>query len=430
MVIGIASLDSPAYTPIGRPVKQAGEGSKLISRWSRASSSRGVRKVGKVRTSDARGASMITIEGVASFLLDRALVPPSWIIDGDLIIRSEARRNRNLRVDGPAGTGLFIKQWDDPASGGRQTLHREAAFIRYCRDEPAAAPVAGILPHLIAVDDERTVLIYELIEGAVSLQSQMGGKDSPSRDIETARAMGRALGTVHRIFGKIDRDNDPRLTFLPRAQPWVLKIHKPGPEMLSDIGPAHYEILRILQRPESFGERLELLGTRWKPGTVIHGDVRFDNVLVRPSRMLEGPNSLELRIADWEMVQIGDPAWDVASALQGFLFDWVSSMPLTDELSAEEMVARAPVHLDAVRKAARALWAGYREGSEIGPTEARSLLPRAVAFSAARLIQSAFEAAVGASRLPGRAVMLMQIGANLLAEPERGQVQLYGIPSA
>jgi hypothetical protein len=56
------------------------------------------------------------------------------------------------------------------------------------------------------------------------------------------------------------------------------------------------------------------------------------------------------------------------------------------------------------------------------------LLMRAVAFSAARIIQSAYEISFGSDSLRGRPVVLLQIAANLLAEPERGQIELYGIP--
>ena len=138
----------------------------------------------------------------------------------------------------------------------------------------------------------------------------------------------------------------------------------------------------------------------------------------------------ELWIVNWELVAIGDPAWDLAGALQDFLSVWVASMPLSDELTAEQMIAQASVPLGTVRDAVRALWSGYRAGAGLDPVQAEGLLTRAVGFSAARLIQSAFELLVGAERLAGAAVLLLQIAANLLAEPERGRVQLYGIPLA
>jgi hypothetical protein len=66
--------------------------------------------------------------------------------------------------------------------------------------------------------------------------------------------------------------------------------------------------------------------------------------------------------------------------------------------------------------------------ADLDRVAAEDLLGRVVPFSAARLIQSAFEMLVGAERLAGPAVLLLQVAANLLAEPERGRLQLYGIP--
>jgi hypothetical protein len=45
-------------------------------------------------------------------------------------------------------------------------------------------------------------------------------------------------------------------------------------------------------------------------------------------------------------------------------------------------------------------------------------------------VQAAFELLNSADRLAGPAVVMLQISANLLAEPERGQVELYGISTS
>jgi hypothetical protein len=75
----------------------------------------------------------------------------------------------------------------------------------------------------------------------------------------------------------------------------------------------------------------------------------------------------------------------------------------------------------------RSLWRGYRTTAQLTPPEADALLGRAVRFSAARLIQSAYEMAMSAQALPIPSVLLLQISANLLADPETGQAQLYGL---
>ena len=68
-------------------------------------------------------------------------------------------------------------------------------------------------------------------------------------------------------------------------------------------------------------------------------------------------------------------------------------------------------------------WRAGLDTAEAGP-----LLERAVTFSAARLIQTAYEMSDGSERLSAHSVILLQIGANLLDDPRAGQVELYGIP--
>ncbi len=371
---------------------------------------------------------MLDVDSAPSFLIEHKLIDHTWILDGHLTIRSFARRNWNLKVEGPGGTGFLIKQPGRSAGENRDTLQCEAAFHRFCREEPAMAPMARIVPRLVATDAEQMVLVFEAIPDAITLRLQIEADDCQGFTVEAARSLGHALGSVHRILSRTNWNHDPRLAWLSRALPWVMRLHKPWPALLASLSPATYQMLRVLQTQEGLREHFDALCRRWQPGTVIHGDIRFENVLVRPSRNVREPAPLELWIVDWEMVGIGDPAWDLAGALQDFLVFWVSSMPLSDELTAEQMISRARVPLSALRGAMRALWSGYRVGAEIETVEADGLLIRAVAFSALRLIQSVLELLDGTDRLAGAAVVLLQIAANLMAEPERGQVQLYGIP--
>ena len=368
---------------------------------------------------------MLDVDNATPFLLGRGLIAPDAIVAGDLTIASAARRNRNLRVQGPPGVGYLIKQPDDPALGGRQTLGAEAAFYRFCRDDPAAAEVAGFLPRLIDFDADAAVLVLELIRDAAPLWSYQGPGADRGIPAEVGRALGHALGTVHRVFGATGPAAGWRPAWITSAFPWVLMAHKPGPTLLASISPATYKTLRILQTQEGLGTQLDRLRRAWRPETVIHGDIKSDNVLIRPG---EGLSPARAWLVDWELVQVGDPAWDLAGALQDFLIAWTGSMPTAAGLTVEERIGRARQPLGAIRGTIRALWHGYRLAARLDPAEADELLTRAVAFSAARLIQSAYELADEADDLPAPAATWIQIGANLLADPESGRVHLYGIP--
>jgi aminoglycoside phosphotransferase (APT) family kinase protein len=205
----------------------------------------------------------------------------------------------------------------------------------------------------------------------------------------------------------------------------VLLAHKPGPEVLATITPANYQTLKILQTHEHLAERLEHLRKGWKAETLIHSDIKSDNVLVIPEAA--SPPALDVRIVDWETAQIGDPAWDLAGMLQDFMMFWVFSIPVSPGLTPAEMAARARYPLGDIRPAIGAAWRGYVAAAGVPAPARRELLLRATGFSAARLIQSAFELSQMGPALSPQAVLLLQISANILNDPETHAVQLYGI---
>ncbi|HKI34290.1 MAG TPA: phosphotransferase [Gemmataceae bacterium] len=373
---------------------------------------------------------MLDVDSATAYLLANGLMDRDAIIEGDLTIVSAARRNRNLRVDGPAGAGYLIKQADDPASGGHETLRREAAFYAFCQQEPAVAAAARLLPRLVHYDPNPPLLVLELVRGGRPLWEPFSATAEPSFPVAPARALGGALAAVHNAFRRPELTRDPRLSWLPRRLPWVMQAHKPDPDFLTTLSPASFQALKILQTQPRFGERLGGLRRLWQADTVIHNDVKSDNLLIVPPDRGEEPGHAHVRLVDWEMVQFGDPAWDVAGVLQDLVLLWINSMPLADDIVLEEMAARARHPWPAIQAALRAFWRGYEQGAGLAPAEADRLLPRAVSFSAARLIQTAYELAHPLSRLPAQSVLLLQVGANLLEDADEAQVQCYGIPQS
>jgi hypothetical protein len=368
---------------------------------------------------------MLIVDDAVPFLLESGLIDRNGIIDGTLTVRCSARRNRNLKIEGPNGTGLLVKQPDEPAEGGFETLRSEAAFYVFCQGEPTVAAMASVNPHLSYYDADRALLVLELVSDAVAPWTCYEAHDAWQFPFGVGEALGQALGSVHRLFRQSDLLRDPRLAWLERPIPWVMTMHRPSHGFVADLSPANVQLIRILQMHDGLAERLDRLRGQWRDETVIHGDIKSDNILVRRSRQ---EPSWEIRIIDWELVQIGDPAWDLAGALQDFVGFWVNSMPLTDDMSIDARAVRARYPLDVVQEAIRSTWRGYRAELEPVPDETDELLDRAVAFSAARMIQTAFELSYDRAELAPRSVVLLQVGANILADPACARVQLYGLP--
>jgi Ser/Thr protein kinase RdoA (MazF antagonist) len=370
---------------------------------------------------------MLTVDNAIAFLLEHHLIDREWIIGGALMVQSAARRHRNLRVEGPDGAGHLIKQADGLAHGDHQTLGNEAAFLEYCHNEPSLAEVAQMVPRVVYRDRERSLHAQELIAGASSLFT-LHHTSTPERlPIGPSRTLGQCLGTIHRLFGTRQPGADPRLAWLSRDPPTALRPNRATPAGLATLTPGIAAVLRILE-DEALGDRVAALGPEWCPETVIHGDLKFDNVLVRSHPGPQDEDALELFLVDWEFVQFGDPAWDLAGTLHDYLMLWTSSMPIGPNLRSEEMIDQAQYPLPTLHEAMRAFWEAYQTARGLGPESSDVLIRRAVAFTAARLVQAAFERSLFEETLPAQAVILLQVSANVLADRELARLHLFGIP--
>ncbi|RMH22855.1 MAG: aminoglycoside phosphotransferase family protein [Acidobacteria bacterium] len=364
---------------------------------------------------------MLSTDDAVYYLLDHRLVSNASIVGGALVIASAARRHQNLRVERRDGPGYLIKQppAGDPAAAA--TLWREAAFYDLCHRRQDLAEVRALLPRLVHLDAAVPLFALELLARSAHLWQRYEEGAAEAFPTPVAAALGGALGTVHRVFRPLVEGGE--LADFGAPMPWVLRVHKPGPELLSSLSQANLKTLKILQTQEDLSRNLDRLGRLWRPDALIHGDVKSDNVLVGEGTA----GGVEVRLVDWELAQVGDPAWDVAGALHDFVLFWIFSMPLDRSDDAERLVAAARYPLAALQPAMRALWRGYKSSARLPSPAAAELLARAVPFSAARLIQSAYELAHDATALPAPSVMLLQVAANLLRDPAAGQVELYGL---
>ena len=365
----------------------------------------------------------LDVDTTVVYLLESKLVDTTAIVAGDLVVRSALRRNRNLRVEHRQAQGYLLKQPDPGEWGGARTLGTEAGFHRLCQEEPAAAAVAEFVPRLRRHDPAGPLLVFELLVGTENLWQSYSARPASEFPLDITRALGRAVGTVHAAFRSPSLADHPFVTALPSAPPWVLSLHQPTSELLGRLGAAHRQTLRILQSDETLSARLDALRPEWRVETLIHGDLKSDNVLV--AEQPGGPPAVSL--VDWEMVQRGDPAWDLAGVLQDFVLFWISRMPLDPKLAPEERVAQSETPLAVLQLAIRAFWHGYCQAAAMAAGVTGELQRRAVLFSAARLIQSAYEKARGYDRLPADAVLALQIAANVLDRPAEAAFHLYGL---
>jgi aminoglycoside phosphotransferase (APT) family kinase protein len=323
---------------------------------------------------------VLTAASLSHYLLERGLVSSASLVDGDFHIGDLSRRNRVFRVLRGPHPAYIVKQVKDWKPYSVATLEREARFYSLMRSEPALERLRRFPPRCYAYDADNQVLVLELVP-----ESPLEQHGSTRFSTAYARAVGESLRQWHReacAAADVFRD-------FHQYTSGTLSFHLQSDD--SESGPANAELRRLVKRDAAAGSALDALRQQWQSQTLIHGDMKWGNCLIATNA---GSDALP-RFVDWEMAGWGDPLWDVAGILQEYLAAWARGSRTAEQVAA-------PM---------RAFWMAYGAGDE--------LLERAMGYSAARMIQSAYEILKHEEEMTAPAIRLLQPALNILATPDR-----------
>lgn len=359
----------------------------------------------------------LTIASLPHFLVARGLLSSRSVVAGDFAVLDASRRNRNFKVICGAEPGLFVKQMRDMQPDAMLTLRREAACYDLARSDPT---LARLMPKLVAYDADRHLLIVELVADAESLAEHHAREKTIAPEI--GRMLGEGLGLYHSGAAGL-LANEAVLPLFARQVPVILSFGQGGHVALGQVGRGGPLLSSVVQQHPEFQALLDQLGSEWRFDSLIHGDIKWDNVLVFRSPA----GGLDFRIVDWEMADLGDAAWDAGAVLQSFLAMWILSMPIASGLPPERYIGMATQPLEAMRPALHAFWEAYATTRNFTEDERRRELERCMRFGAARLVWAALEQRLYATQLDPGAAALLQVSLNILQDPAKAVTELLGV---
>jgi hypothetical protein len=336
------------------------------------------------------------------YLVARGLVDRAALLERDPVVIDASRRNRNLKIRMGDGQGFFLKQLasDDPRSVA--SFRREAEVFRLVRTDAAFRVVGEVSPTCVGYDAHRQVLVFELESAEPTWPRAVGEGADP----EVGAGLGRALGRVHRDAAR-GWERKPDGNPFPGALPWVLSLHETpvsaDPAALGPgTSPAMLELIRLLQATPELCWLLGAARERWETDGFVHGDLKWDNILL--------PDHGKLRIADWELADLGDTAWDVGGVLQGY---W--NQPL---LAGETLHPAARQGWQGrLLRSASAFWKGYARERGLEADQGVRFLDRAVRLGAARSVLTAYEYLHMSPTLTPQSWRLLREGVGVFREP-------------
>jgi aminoglycoside phosphotransferase (APT) family kinase protein len=350
---------------------------------------------------------------VIQALIEVGSIAPDRVAAGLRVIGFSQREHVWIvrTADGPS---FVVKQASDPA--GQRRLAREAAVYEQLRGiERCHGP---FLPGLKRHDADRGLLILDYVDGK-SLAEISATADHNAT--APATGLGRTLAHIHQAG--IDL-RDPGL--FVASPPWVLNIHRPTLDWYARSSEASLRMRAIIQQDPALGDALDKLRAEWTASALIHADLKLEHVIV--SR--KSGRRLGLAIVDWEMAQLGDPAWDIGTIFAGYLLRWLRSIPLGAGLIPGEMVDLASVPIQRVQQFANAFWQAYAREATLDAMARRQLLQRSTRSAAAILLQREEEYLQSSTAPTSRTNMILQVSHNLLARPTDGTHVLLGLDSA
>jgi hypothetical protein len=361
----------------------------------------------------------LTLDRVIEYLLRNGLLSERTLVEGDVRVEDIPGRNHNFRVTSALGPSYFLKQappdeWEDPRLGV------EAELYRCTLQDESWSQLQPFLPRFCSYDAEQAVLATEL-EARVASVLEPSSEHGVLGLARVSGFMAHALATCHRVGSTLSACN---VEFLPSYVPGILEVTRPHPSALQFLSPAQMQIIRVLQGQPDVTTALDKIRVGWTEACLIHGDIKWSNVLIRTDGGSGPPRGVML--TDWELAQLGDPAWDLGSVFHSYLTHAVLSAAVPDDASPRSAAEIVGAALSSFHGELGTFWDIYSGLAGDLHQDDGELLSRSVLCCIFRLIQSSYEWSQEESSITGHAAAILQLALNMLARPDDARRVVLG----
>jgi tRNA A-37 threonylcarbamoyl transferase component Bud32 len=359
----------------------------------------------------------LTAYNLAHYLTGKGLITMKSVVDGDFILAEAGRRNRNFKVNRRKHPGIFVKQVKSTEQQAILTIQREAGFYRSIHTGRQYSGITGMIPKFLDYEPSRYALALALTENAESLSERQLREMILSESI--AAKLGGALGQIHG-YGKVVASDPTLRPMLPCQIPWPLTLDQSGYGFLQAYGTLGAQLSQAIVEAPSLQPMLAGMRMLWQYDSLTHGDMKWDNCLLRDE---------DLVIVDWELADLGDGAWDVATIFKEYVVSTLTNRVMREAAKAQNLPAPAEVTVDAIRPSARAFWRAYAAARGLAGADARAYLDRAIRYTAPRMVIAVLEYCAMTQQLDAMGRQMLDTARRILAHPQIASAQLIGVPA-
>lgn len=356
------------------------------------------------------------------YLLDKGFLSYDTFFNQSFTIEMASSRNIGFVVNKGQEGAMFVKQVRAFDAEKTETLRTEATCYWLANNEPEYVNLKKFLPQFIHYDYLNHILIVDFLSDTLDLQQFY--YQQQAFPLEIGQQLAELLVSYHKdIFKTIEEGQSKQLFRKAVPGPFLMFGHQLP--YMKPRNQAEEQMQQLIRQQDNFSETIAGIQAEWQPRSLIHGDIKPNNFLI--NRDSTNGQPYDLRLIDWEIADLGDPAWDVAAIFQSYLLMWVMSAPDENRPSPVGAPEQSAFELDDMQPTMQHFWETYAQRMGYSEEEATAELLKATRFCAVKLLHTCYESSVHAQQLYSQSAKMLQLSFNILQSPEETIESLFGI---
>lgn len=353
----------------------------------------------------------LTKKNIAHYLLDKGFLDDEIIVDGQFRLTQAQSRNCIFNIALGNNGGLFVKQLVamDPQN---VYLMQKDATVHYLIHQSDIYPeLKQYTPKYYGYDPKTNVFVTHFFSNAYNLYEHYLNE----KKLSTAHP--KELARILSLYSKDIQSELPSntsLQFFNRQLPWILTIE-------NSFNMGSNAVIQTIAKDKRLLNGLIKLKKDWKGNSLVHGDIKLVNFL-----LVTENNEEQIKLIDWEIANLGDPLWDLSGLIQSYLTIWGSTRKPQSE--TEPMPGFEFLELGEIKTCISDLWNEYARLHGWTKKEKRTKLKKVAQYTAARILQTAYEAnQFKPNEMSLAATQLMEMSRNIFKSPLDAASNLMGI---
>ncbi|MBC8051650.1 MAG: phosphotransferase [Sphingobacteriaceae bacterium] len=350
----------------------------------------------------------LTEQNCIYYLLNKGIISREDVVTKIIWVEKLHSRNNNYAVRFK-DSGFLIKQVPKSEEGHIDTLRSESCVYWLADNYDNFKPLKQYLAPIIDYNYQEHILITTYLNGYRSLYTYYYTNNHFYTGLAEKKA--KMIHAYSLDLGSLMSTNQIP-TYFRKRLPWSFNLPSGDKEWFNLVSAADTELLNIIQSDDVFKKHAEQLRTEYQFDTLVHGDVKWANFLIKP----EG-EVFDLRLIDWETADLGEAAWDVACIFQSYFYSWTKLYFSNNKQDA--------LGINQVTNALQHFWKVYK--AECPLADEHQFLLKTIRYSAFRMLQILLEQAHQSAKLTNSMIRLLQFSQNQLQYPEKVMSDFFNI---